>query len=789
LFHVASYKTSIYPQAAYNLMANGGESSPINRPFPANPADLTQTSRFALGASAWVKDFPPVTTAKLVVVPLGSQSFSAGLNVQLAIGNSATYDTVAAAKGADQNWTALLPVAQCTTTSLRLALADGAERTPYPWIDTGRYFTPPATPVTYFTTEGVFGVTTRGTTPFAEPPSRQALMKSAFGAAVVASGVFGADELPHGATIVGDRVYFVVHAPHAVYARLILVPPGAVVRREISMSLTHDTLYWWCVVPRADTPDGTRYHFVLNDDLEVNDPAARDVQEAGSFDVPFGSNPNDASISWSRVLDLEPARAAAHAQPWQTMGWESLLVYELHARRFTDKCPGGKSPLELLVDELQATSRLGQAGYLQALPVTALELLPVQEFNSGISWGYDPAFYFAIDGHYGGSKALADLVSAAHVSGKAVLLDVVYNHSLGSSLMKIAPDVYRNGDYDGDRMNCGHPRVGEFLRQASIHLWRTFNLDGFRFDDTQTIVTQCQNGWEFLGMIRGAIRTAATAEGRHWPYCVAENSAANPWDVSNPAWGVMDGQWGIDEVYRIRDASYDVWNVGRDDAGSLRTEMNNPAYFGRPFHQAVRFGESHDMVSEQDSGNKRIAARPPFGMGRQLAKALGALTLLSNGVPMLFMGQETGETEAFWFDNSVPALNPQDADKPPATDSTRVLAWFRQLMGLRNDPVQGLRGDANYQVMRTGFRTIAFTCGRDQSLFVVVTFGTPDQRQDSSWLGLPSGITYKEIFNSSWPAFKVEFEPEHTNGGYDARVYSGQILQLPFMGAVVLQRA
>ncbi|QJW99879.1 hypothetical protein FTUN_7502 [Frigoriglobus tundricola] len=218
--------------------------------------------------------------------------------------------------------------------------------------------------------------------------------------------------------------------------------------------------------------------------------------------------------------------------------------------------------------------------------------------------------------------------------------------------------------------------------------------------------------------------------------------------------------------------------------------MNNPAYFGRPFYQAARFGESHDMVSEQDPGNKRIAARPPFGEGRQLAKALGALTLLSNGVPMLFMGQETGETSPFSFDSAAPALNPQDVVPPAAaTDGTRVLAWFRQLMGLRNDAAQGLQGDSNYQVVQTGDRTIAFTCGRDQSLFVVVTFGTANQQQDSSWLGLPSGGAYKEIFNSSWPVFQVESEPERTNGGYSARIRAGQILQLPFMGAVVLQRA
>jgi 1,4-alpha-glucan branching enzyme len=349
--------------------------------------------------------------------------------------------------------------------------------------------------------------------------------------------------------------------------------------------------------------------------------------------------------------------------------------------------------------------------------------------------------------------------------------------------MKIAPEVYRNGDYDGDRMNCGHPRLSEFLRQATVYLQQTFGLDGFRFDDTQTLV-KGEHGWEFLGMIRAAIRGACDAEGRSWPYCVAENSATQPWDISNPGSGVMDGQWGIDEVYRIRDASYDSWNAGSDDSGRLKAEMDNPSYSGRPYFQATRFGESHDMVSEQDLGNKRIARRPPFGQGLQMAKALGTLTLLSNGIPMLFMGQEVGEWRPFSFDAGATALNPQQYVSPP---NTSVLTWFQQIMGLRNDPAKGLQGQTNLQVVQTGNRTVAFTCG--YALFVVVTFGTPNPRQDSSWLGFPPGSPYKEVFNSSWPVFQVESEVEQSNGGYAARIYSGHILNVPFIGAVVLERA
>lgn len=171
------------------------------------------------------------------------------------------------------------------------------------------------------------------------------------------------------------------------------------------------------------------------------------------------------------------------------------------------------------------------------------------------------------------------------------------------------------------------------------------------------------------------------------------------------------------------------------------------------------------MVNFQDQGNKRIAARPPFGQGYQMAKALGTLTLLSNGIPMLFMGQEYGETTPFYFDITDEYLNPQQYDLAAtnATDNTR--SWSRWIMGLRNDSAKGLQGDNNYQTVRIGNHTVAFTSGTGGSLFTLITFGTPNQQQNSAWLGLPSGSSYTEIFDSSWAAFQVEFEPERANGG------------------------
>ncbi len=794
LFNIGAYRVNIYPGASYTLTTrNDVEHPPLIRPFPADTADMTAISRLALGTSPWLDTFPAIASATLSLQPLPVSSFAGSVSLDVSIGNSRPYQTVEARLKANGAWSADLQLAQDMKHAVRVRPKAGAEPVPYAWIDTARYFTPTAENRAFYTHEGVYGISAHSEMPFADPPDRAALMRAAFGDAIAAAGIFDAREMPHGATLLGPDVYFVVHAPHAVWAALVLVDeaaPSGPGRREIPMALTSDTFYWWCRVPSDQARSGTRYHFLLNDDLEVMDPAARAVLDRGNFAVSYGDDPAKPDTSWSLVLDVQNVRAMAQAQSWQTMGWENLLIYELHAKRFTDARPDGLMPLDMVADELNQTNRMGRPGYLRKLPATALELMPVSEFPAAASWGYNPAFFFAVDGAYGGAPALARFVNTAHESGRGVMLDLVYNHSLGSPLMAIAPDVYRNRDYFGDGMNCGHPMVGEFLCQATLYLWRTFGVDGFRFDDTKAIITGCEGGWEFLSMIHSSLRAAATAEGVRWPYCVAENGVQG-WDVSDPFHGVMDGQWDIDEVYRIRDASYDTWSPGADDSNQLQAEMNSPQYWGRPFYQATRFGESHDMVSAQDPGNRRIAARPPFGQGLRMAKALGTVTLLSNGVPMLFMGQEVGSTQSFSFDNNGLVVNPQDYDLPPetATDNTHVLEWFRSLMGLRNDSTQGLQGDTNYQVVRTGNRTVAFTCGADEKLFAVVTFGTPDTRQDSAWLGLPEGAEYKEIFNSSWPGFQVESEPAQDNGGDSAHIHSGQLLNLPTIGAVVLQRA
>jgi 1,4-alpha-glucan branching enzyme len=86
----------------------------------------------------------------------------------------------------------------------------------------------------------------------------------------------------------------------------------------------------------GQVPEGTRYRFLLNDDIEVLDPAIRAVQDGGNLQTAFAESPSDGKTSWSVAVDVESLHATAHTQPWQTMAWSKLLIYEMHVRRLTD---------------------------------------------------------------------------------------------------------------------------------------------------------------------------------------------------------------------------------------------------------------------------------------------------------------------------------------------------------------------------------------------------------------------------------------------------------------------
>src|SRR5699024_2428899 len=101
-------------------------------------------------------------------------------------------------------------------------------------------------------------------------------------------------------------------------------------------------------------------------------------------------------------------------QEWQGIRPEEAIIYEMHVGTYTRE-----GTWDALIEQLPDISDLG---------VTVLEIMPVSECPGDRNWGYDGVYHFAPASYYGRPDDMRRFVDAAHQSGIAVILDVVYNH-------------------------------------------------------------------------------------------------------------------------------------------------------------------------------------------------------------------------------------------------------------------------------------------------------------------------------------------------------------------------
>ncbi len=149
---------------------------------------------------------------------------------------------------------------------------------------------------------------------------------------------------------------------------------------------------------------------------------------------------------------------------------------------------------------------------------------------------------------------------------------------------------------------------------------------------------------------------------------------------------------------------------------------------------------------------------------------------------MFFMGAEVGEHRQFRF-GSADTLDLTAYATSPA--SMRVRAWWDACCRLRRS--DRVKGPAPLAIHLEDGHLLAFSRGDTADLFVVLNFGDQAWRRPLWQLNLPAG-PYRELWNSTWPAFAVEGEDEHGNGGREARLRPDHDLQIPDYGVVVLDR-
>ena len=451
------------------------------------------------------------------------------------------------------------------------------------------------------------------------------------------------------------------------------------------------------------------------------DPYARSIFFPPSFDrsaaMRPGSNAGKAAVGLI-ATDASGFDWGGDARPHHE--WDTVM-YELHVKGFTRHpnsgvSPGNRGTYAGLVEKIP---------YLQELGVTAIELMPVFQYDpaEGSYWGYMPLSFFAPHHGYASSCDACDqhnefraMVKALHAANIEVILDVVYNHTgegdhrgptysfkgIDNStyyLISDRPDApYENFSGTGNSLNCTNRHVRRMILD-SMRFWvKEMHVDGFRFD-LASIFTRNPDGslnWDDPPIF-GDVRSD--------PDLMHVRLIAEPWDATG-VYQLGRGFPGLSWLQwngKFRD---DIRRFMRGDAGMVPTVMQRlygsddlfpdermyayhpyqsvnyvTAHDGFTLYDLVAYNQKRNWANGQDNmdgagenyswncGWEGDAGVPPevIGLRKRQIKNFCCLLLLSNGTPMLRAGDEFMQTQG---GNS----NPYNQD-----NETSWLDWGRQV--------------------------------------------------------------------------------------------------------------
>lgn len=344
-----------------------------------------------------------------------------------------------------------------------------------------------------------------------------------------------------------------------------------------------------------------------------------------------------------------------HDDHWKGLEFGNLILYEIHVGTFT-----AQGTFEAIIPRLDELAAMG---------INAIELMPVGQFPGSRNWGYDGVYPYAVQNSYGGPQGLKRLVDACHQKSIAVFLDVIYNHlgPEGNYFAQFGP--YFSDRYSmpwGDALNFDgewSDGVKDYFSNNVIYWFDTFHIDGLRLDAIHTIHDESAiNFWEIT---ENKVRALEKQCGRKL-HMVAESDFNSPKVVKPSQQGGygFDAQW-LDDFHHALYTVLDKKGRTRyEDYGSMdqlakayrdgfvlsgdwvkfRKRKFGASSAGVPGNRFVVFNQNHDQVGNR-VGGERLSVLVDF----ERLKIAAAAVLLSPYVPMLFMGEEFGEDNPFYF--------------------------------------------------------------------------------------------------------------------------------------------
>lgn len=567
---------------------------------------------------------------------------------------------------------------------------------------------------------------------------------------------------PLGATWDGQGVNFALFSENATSVELCLFDRADPTREIERIRMPEQTDHVWHVYLPGLQP-GTLYGYRVhgpyapeqghrfNPHKLLIDPYAKAIDgtiewndalygyKVGSAQEDLEPDTTDSAPFIPKAVVIDPAFDWGEDRRPNTPLYRSV-IYELHVKGFTKLHPDIPEHLRGTYAGLAHPATIE---YLQALGITAVELMPVHHFVSdrflverGLVnyWGYNSIGYFAPDVRYSSAGTRGEqvrefkaMVKALHAAGIEVILDVVYNHTaegnhLGPTLsfrgidnaayyrlQADNPRFYMDYTGCGNTLNAVHPRVLQLIMD-SLRYWITeMRVDGFRFDLASALARE----------LHDVDRLSSFFDIIHQDPIISQvKLIAEPWDVGEGGYQVGNfpvlwAEWNG----KYRDAVRSFWRGDAVGVGELAYRLTGSSdlyeHSGRRPYASINFVTAHDgftlndLVSYNEKHNEANSENNRDGESHNLSWNCGvegptddpailalrekqkrnflATLFLSQGVPMLLAGDERSRTQqgnnnAYCQDNELSWL-----DWTLDEARTALLEYTKRLIRLRNE--------------------------------------------------------------------------------------------------------
>ncbi len=369
---------------------------------------------------------------------------------------------------------------------------------------------------------------------------------------------------------------------------------------------------------------GQEYKFVINGNDKIDPRSQRVVNSVGNSIVY-----DHGSFDWGNDSSFSAI--------WRN----DLVIYEMHAGSFN-----AEDWLPSTFDECA-----DKVAYLKALGVSAVQLMPVNEFPGDRSWGYNPSEVLAIESSHGGPDALKRFVKACHENGIAVLVDIVHNHygptdnsmwqydgwsENGLGGIYFYNDWKAYTDWGASRPDYGRSEIKDFIQSQIQMFVEDYHIDGFRWDSVYNIRT-CSGTWNQPGSDMLYQINNWLIANHPSVFRIAEDNAFDT-DVG------FEAQWDHSFLSDIRYLATAANDSDRN-MDTLAAHLNNTGF------DRVVYVESHDTCGDLNNKHRLpydIQSNDPEGyFPKKRALLANTIALITPGIPMIFNGSEMHEWYAF----------------------------------------------------------------------------------------------------------------------------------------------